>query len=84
MVVEYGVINFFNQNNSHIFIFHKFLISVEMVVEYGVINFYNQKISQIFIFPNLPNRVEMVVEYGVINKIFNQNPKSHSFNFQPK
>ena len=26
MVVEYGVINFFNQNNSHIFNFPQFLI----------------------------------------------------------
>ena len=36
MVVEYGVINFFNQNKSLFFNFAKFLISVEMVVEYGV------------------------------------------------
>ena len=36
MVLEYGVINFFNQINSHSFKFPKFLISVEMVVEYGV------------------------------------------------
>ena len=41
MAVEYGVINFFNQNNTHIFNVPKFLISVEMVVEYGVINFFN-------------------------------------------
>ena len=51
MVVEYGVIIFFNQNNSHIFNFPQFLISVEMVVEYGVINFFNQNISQTFNFP---------------------------------
>ena len=50
MVLEYGVINFFNQNNSHSFNFPKFLISVEMVVEYGVINFFNQNNSHIFIF----------------------------------
>ena len=49
MVVEYGVINFFNQKNSH-FYFLKFLISVEMVVEYAVINFFNQNNSHIFIF----------------------------------
>ena len=53
MVVEYGVTNFFNQNNSHIFNFPKFLISVETVVEYGVINFFNQNNSQIFNFPKL-------------------------------
>ena len=41
MAVEYGVKNFFNQNNTHIFNVPKFLISVEMVVEYGVINFFN-------------------------------------------
>ena len=41
MVVEYGVINVFNQNVSHSFNFSKILISVEMVVEYGVINFFN-------------------------------------------
>ena len=51
MVVEYGVINFFNQNNSPIFIFPQFIISVGMVVEYGVINFFNQNISQTFNFP---------------------------------
>ena len=51
MVVEYGVINFFNQNNSHIFNFSQFLISVGMVVEYGVINFFNQNTSQTFNFP---------------------------------
>ena len=42
MVLDYGVINFFNQEKSHSFNFSKFLISVEMVVEYGVINFFNQ------------------------------------------
>ena len=41
MVVEYGVINFFNQNNSQIFNFPKILISIEIVVEYGVRNFFN-------------------------------------------
>ena len=51
MVVEYGVINFFNQNNSQIFNIPQFLISVEMVVEYAVINFFNQNISQTFNFP---------------------------------
>ena len=51
MVVEYGVINFSNQNNSHIFIFPNFLISLEMVVEYGVINFFNQKNSHSFNIP---------------------------------
>ena len=48
MVVEYGVIHFFNQNNSLSFNFPKFLISVEMVVEYGVINFFNQNKSLFF------------------------------------
>ena len=42
MVVEYGVINFFNRNNSHSYNFPKFLISVEMVLVYGVINFFTQ------------------------------------------
>ena len=51
MVVVYGVINFFNQNNSHSFDFPKFLISVERVVEYGVINFFNQIDSHSFCFP---------------------------------
>ena len=52
MVVEYGVINFFNQNNSHSFKFPKFLISVEMVVDYGVINFLKQNKSHSFSFLN--------------------------------
>ena len=60
MVVEYGVINYFNQNNSHSFNFPKFLISVEMVVEYGVINFFNQNNSHIFNFPKFLISVEMV------------------------
>ena len=51
MVLEYGVINFFNQKKSHSFNFSKFLISVEMVVEYGVINFFNQNNSHSFYFP---------------------------------
>ena len=42
MVVEYGVIHFFNQNDSHSFNFPKFLISVEMVVVNGVRNFFNR------------------------------------------
>ena len=48
MVVEYGVMNFFNQNSSHIFNFPKFLISVEIVIEYGVIDFFNQNNSQLY------------------------------------
>ena len=48
MVVEYGVINFFNQNNSHSYNFPKFLISIEMVVKYGGINLFNQNNSHIF------------------------------------
>ena len=51
MVVEYGVINFFNQNNSHSFYFPKFPISVEMVVEYGVINLFNLNNFHSFNFP---------------------------------
>ena len=50
MVVDYGVINFFNQNNSHSYNFPKFLISVEMVVEYGVINFLTKIIITVLIF----------------------------------
>ena len=42
MVVDYGVINFLNQNNSHSYNFPKFLISVEMVLVYGVIIFFIQ------------------------------------------
>ena len=51
MVVECGVINFFNQNNSHSYNFPKFLISVESVVEYGVRDFFNQNNSHSFNFP---------------------------------
>ena len=52
MVVDYGVINFFNQINSHSYNFPKFLISVEMVVEYGVINFLTKIIITVLIFLN--------------------------------
>ena len=55
MVVEYGVIHLFNQNNSHSLNFPKFLISVEMVVEHGVKNFCNQKNSHGFNFPIHPS-----------------------------
>ena len=51
MVAVNGVINVFNQKNSHSFNFPKFLISVEMVVEYGVINFFNQNNFHSFNFP---------------------------------
>ena len=52
MVVDYGVINFLNQNNSHSYNFAKFLICVEMVVEYGVINFLTKIIITVLIFLN--------------------------------
>ena len=58
MVVEYGGVNFFNQNTSHCFNFPKFLISVEMVVDYGVINFFNQNNSHSFSFPKFLISVE--------------------------
>ena len=59
MVVVNGVINVFNQKNSHSFNFPKFLISVEMVVVYGVIHFFNQNISHSFNFPKFLISVEM-------------------------